>query len=54
MLRNKTIIIPKPGDLIFFTNTCRPRISDAGIYIGNNQFVHSGESKAEIVGLNNS
>ena len=29
-----------PGDLVFF-NTLGPRNSHAGIYIGNNQFIHS-------------
>lgn len=45
---------PQPGDLVFFVNTYRPEISHAGIYIGNNQFVHSGGSKAEVVSLDNS
>ncbi|MGB6779099.1 NlpC/P60 family protein [Planococcus sp. 11815] len=42
---------PRPGDLVFFANTYRPGISHNGIYIGNNQFVHSGGSKAEVKSL---
>lgn len=50
----KQVSSPQPGDLVFFANTYRPGISHAGIYIGNNQFVHSGGSKAEVVSLDNS
>lgn len=45
---------PQVGDLVFFANTYRAGISHVGIYIGNNQFVHSGGSKAEVVSLSNS
>ncbi|MGK7376310.1 SH3 domain-containing protein [Planococcus sp. 1R117A] len=47
-----TVSSPKPGDLVFFANTYRAGISHVGIYIGNNQFVHSGGSKAEVKSLN--
>lgn len=45
---------PKVGDLVFFANTYRPGISHVGIYIGNNQFVHSGGAKAEVRSLSDS
>ncbi|TWT28428.1 SH3 domain-containing protein [Planomicrobium sp. CPCC 101110] len=45
---------PQPGDLVFFANTYRAGISHVGIYIGNNQFVHAGGSKAAVVSLNDS
>lgn len=45
---------PKAGDLVFFANTYRAGISHVGIYIGNNQFVHSGGAKAEVRSLNDS
>ena len=47
-----TVSSPKPGDLVFFANTYRAGISHVGIYIGNNQFVHSGGAKAEVKSLN--
>jgi len=43
-----TVSTPQPGDLVFFANTYRAGISHVGIYIGNNQFVHSGGAKAEV------
>ncbi|HSI66273.1 MAG TPA: NlpC/P60 family protein [Planococcus sp. (in: firmicutes)] len=49
-----TVSSPRAGDLVFFANTYRPGISHVGIYIGNNQFVHSGGARAEVVSLNNS
>lgn len=45
---------PQAGDLVFFANTYRAGISHVGIYIGNNQFVHAGGSKSEVVSLSNS
>jgi len=37
----------KPGDLVFF-NTMRRAFSHVGIYLGNNQFVHSPRPGGEI------
>jgi len=31
----------QPGDLVFFQNTYKPGLSHSGVYIGNNQFIHS-------------
>lgn len=50
----KAVSNPQPGDLVFFANTYRSGISHVGIYIGNNQFVHAGGSKAAVVSLNDS
>ncbi|EMF47428.1 endopeptidase, cell wall lytic activity [Planococcus halocryophilus Or1] len=47
-----TVSTPQPGDLVFFANTYRAGISHVGIYIGNNQFVHSGGAKAEVKSMN--
>ena len=36
----------KPGDLVFFNNRGRGRVSHAGIYIGDDQFIHSSSSRS--------
>ncbi|MNQ45032.1 MULTISPECIES: C40 family peptidase [unclassified Pseudomonas] len=37
----------QPGDLLFFaTNGRRGRVSHAGIYLGDNQFIHSSSSRS--------
>lgn len=36
----------EPGDVIFFNNRGRGRVSHAGIYMGDNRFIHSSSSKS--------
>ncbi|MFZ6046596.1 C40 family peptidase [Pseudomonas sp. CR3202] len=36
----------KPGDIVFFNNRGRGRVSHAGIYIGDDQFIHSSSSRS--------
>lgn len=36
----------QPGDLVFFNNRGRGRVSHAGIYIGDDQFIHSSSSRS--------
>lgn len=43
---------PKPGDVIFFENTYRVGISHAGIYLGDDKFIHAGSKQVEISSLN--
>ncbi|MHC8306567.1 C40 family peptidase [Pseudomonas sp. PB3P13] len=44
----------KPGDLLFFaTNGRRGRVSHAGIYLGDNQFIHSSSRRSGGVRVDN-
>ncbi|VVN06674.1 C40 family peptidase [Pseudomonas fluorescens] len=44
----------KPGDLLFFaTNGRRGRVSHAGIYLGDNQFIHSSSRRSGGVRIDN-
>ena len=36
----------EPGDVIFFNNRGRGRVSHTGIYMGDNRFIHSSSSKS--------
>ncbi|WP_113928330.1 LysM peptidoglycan-binding domain-containing protein [Bacillus sp. P14.5] len=45
---------PQPGDLVFFSNTYKAGISHVGIYLGNNEFIHSGNRGVEVTSLSNS
>ncbi|NKQ11463.1 C40 family peptidase [Pseudomonas sp. SST3] len=36
----------EPGDVVFFNNRGRGRVSHAGIYIGDSQFIHSSSSRS--------
>jgi lipoprotein Spr len=43
----------KPGDLLFFSTAGRGRVSHAGIYLGDDQFIHSSSSKSGGVRVDN-
>ena len=38
--------ILKPGDLLFFSTNGRGRVSHAGIYLGDDQFIHSSSRRS--------
>lgn len=39
---------PKVGDIVYFKNTYAAGITHLGIYMGNGQFIHSGDNGVEI------
>lgn len=43
---------PLPGDIVFFKNTYIPTISHMGVYIGDDQFIHSGTKGITISNVN--
>ncbi|WP_409252152.1 LysM peptidoglycan-binding domain-containing protein [Bacillus sp. SCS-153A] len=45
---------PEPGDLVFFENTYKKGISHVGIYVGDNKFIHAGDSGVQITSLDHS
>jgi cell wall-associated NlpC family hydrolase len=48
----KRVSSPAVGDIVMF-ETYKPGPSHAGIYIGNNQFIHAGDRGVEITSMNN-
>jgi peptidoglycan DL-endopeptidase CwlO len=44
----------EPGDIVLFSNTYKPGISHAGIYIGDNKFISAENKGIAISSLNNS
>lgn len=36
----------QPGDIVFFNNRGRGRVSHTGIYIGDDRFIHSSSSRS--------
>lgn len=52
--RSYDVDTPKVGDIVFFSNTYTSGISHAGIYLGNNQFIHAGGDRVQVSSLSES
>lgn len=52
--RSYEVSKPQVGDLVFFANTYQAGISHAGIYIGDNKFIHAGGDRVQVTSLNDS
>lgn len=49
--RSYEVSSPQVGDIVFFSNTYTSGISHAGIYLGNNKFVHAGGDRVQVSSL---
>lgn len=52
--RSYEVSKPQVGDLVFFKNTYQAGISHAGIYIGDNKFIHAGGDRVQVTSLSDS
>lgn len=52
--RSYEVDTPQVGDIVFFANTYTSGISHAGIYIGNNKFIHAGGDRVQVSSLSES
>lgn len=50
--RSYEVSNPQVGDIVFFKGTYTAGISHAGIYLGNNRFIHAGGDRVQISSLN--
>ncbi len=46
--RSYEVSAPQIGDIVFFKNTYTTGISHAGVYLGNNKFIHAGGDRVQI------
>lgn len=49
--RSYEVNTPQVGDIVFFKNTYTTGISHAGIYLGNNKFIHAGGDRVQVSNL---
>lgn len=50
--RSYEVATPQVGDIVFFKNTYTTGISHAGIYLGNNKFIHAGGDRVQVSDVN--